>query len=85
MSFTYLSHSPGSWGRTDGLDLELFHEQVDHEGPNGETYCCIMDLFKIFTQEEDVNDLRQISSKVIICGIDMEVLWDRKMSCRSLL
>ena len=44
-----------------------------------------MDLFKILTLEEEVGILRPKSSKVMICWIDMEVLWGTRGSCSSLL
>ena len=53
VSSTYVSHRWG-WDRTDGLYIELFHEQVGNERAKGETHGCTMDLLKILTLEEEV-------------------------------
>ena len=61
VSSTYLSHKQGAWGRTKGLDFELFHKQVDNEGANGGTHGSTMDLFIILTLEEEICVFRQNS------------------------
>ena len=43
VSSTYLSHKWGVWGRTKGLDFELFHKQVGNEGANGGIHSSTMD------------------------------------------
>ena len=73
-----------SGGRTDGLNFELFHEQVSNKGANGRVHNCTIDLFKILTLEEEVDVLRQNSSKGMIWEIYMEVMWGSRGSCCSL-
>ena len=69
------------WGSAKGFDLKLFHEQVDNNGANGGTHGCTMYLFIILTLEGEVLVLRQNSSNLIICWMDMLVLWGSVGSC----
>ena len=54
MSSTNLSHRQGVWGSAKGLDLKLFHKQVDDERADEGTHCSTLNLFIILTLEEEV-------------------------------
>ena len=83
MSSTNFSHKWGVCGSAKGVDLKLFHEQVNNEGAIGRTHGCTMYLFIILTLEEEISVLGQNSSNLIICWIDMLVLWGSVGSCDS--
>ena len=38
----------------EGLYFKLFHKNVSHEGANGGTHSCTLDLFIILTLEDEV-------------------------------
>ena len=42
------------WCRADGLNTELFHEQVCNKGAKGGTHGCPKDLLIILTMEEEL-------------------------------
>ena len=63
------------WGRAKGFDLKLFHKQVGNEGADWETHGSTMDLFIILTLEEEVCVFEAELQYVMICWMDMLVLW----------
>ena len=66
MSSTNLSDKQGVWGTAKGLDLKLFHKKTGNDRADKGTLGSTMDLC-VF--------LRQKSSNVMICWMDMLVLW----------
>ena len=85
VSSTNLRHRQEVWGSSKGLDLKLFHEQIGNEGADGGTHGCTMNLFIILTLEEEVSVLRQKSSNMTICWMDMLVLWGNVGCCSKIL
>ena len=51
---------------------------------NGGTLGCNVNLFKILTLEEEVG-IFQAKLQLMICWVGMEVLWESRGSCSSLL
>ena len=51
---TYLSYTLGGWGWIDGLDFQLFHEQLGHNGTDGRTHGYLLYVLIILTFEEEI-------------------------------
>ena len=83
VSFTYMSHRQGV-----GAELMVLLWTLPWTawkwGTNGGTHGCTTDLFKILTLEHEVCVLRQNSSRVMIWGMNIEVLFGSRDSCLSL-
>ena len=65
----------------DGLGFKLFDEQVGNNGADRGTHGCSIDVFIILTLEGEKGIFRQNSSNVVMCCMDMEVLFCSCVPC----
>ena len=86
VSSTYLSHSLGGLGaEVMVLDSNSSRNMLAMGGQMRGTHGCAVDLFKLLLLKEEVGIFQAKLQYIIICGMNMEVLWEGRGSCRSLL